>query len=133
LQFQGSMSTTNAAPMSLVLLGTVNLHLAQVFEPDIRSSGELKFSINSSGATDSPDLGGQIEIVDANFVSGDLPVGLQHGNGVLTLTKDRLNISKFQGTVGGGTVTAQGGVAYQSNLQFDFGVAAQGIRVLYPD
>ena len=73
----------------------------------------MKFNINSSGATNSPDLGGQVEIVDANFASGDLPVGLQHGNGVLTLTKDRLNITKFQGTVGGGTVTAQGGVAYR--------------------
>jgi translocation and assembly module TamB len=132
LQFQGSMSTTNAAPMSLVLLGTVNLHLAQVFEPDIRSSGELKFNINSSGATNSPDLGGQIEIVDASFANGDLPVGLQHGNGVLTLTKDRLNITKFQGTVGSGTLTAQGGVAYRPNLQFDLGLAANGVRVLYP-
>jgi translocation and assembly module TamB len=132
LQFQGSMSTTNAAPMSLVLLGTVNLHLAQVFEPDIRSSGELKFNINSSGATNSPDLGGQIEIVDANFASGDLPVGLQHGNGVLTLTKDRLNITKLQGTVGGGTLTAQGGVAYRPGVQFDLGLAANGVRVLYP-
>ncbi len=132
LQFQGSMSTTNAAPMSLVLLGTVNLHLAQVFEPDIRSSGELKFNINSSGAANSPDLGGQIEIVDANFANGDLPVGLQHGNGVLTLTKDRLNITKFQGTVGGGTLTAQGGVAYRPGVQFDLGLAANGVRVLYP-
>ena len=72
--------------------------------------------------TNSPDLGGQIEIVDANFASGDLPVGLQHGNGVLTLTKDRLNITKFQGTVGGGTVTAQGGVAYRPacNLIWDW-------------
>jgi translocation and assembly module TamB len=133
LQFQGSMSTTNAAaPVSLVLLGTVNLHLAQVFEPDIRSSGELKFNINSSGAANGPDLGGQIEIVDANFASGDLPVGLQHGNGVLTLTKDRLNIAKFQGTVGGGTLTAQGGVAYRPGVQFDLGLAANGVRVLYP-
>jgi translocation and assembly module TamB len=132
LQFQGSMSTTNGAPLSLVLLGTVNLHLAQVFEPDIRSSGELKFNINSSGAASGPDLGGQVEIVDANFASGDLPVGLQHGNGVLTLTKDRLNISKFQGTVGGGTVTAQGGVAYRPGIQFDLGLAADGVRVLYP-
>jgi translocation and assembly module TamB len=97
LQFQGSMSTTNGAPMSLLLLGTVDLHLAQTFEPDIRSSGQLKFNINSSGATNSPDLGGQVEIVDANFASGDLPVGLQHGNGVLTLTKDRLNIARFEG------------------------------------
>jgi translocation and assembly module TamB len=132
LQFQGSMSTTSGSPMSLLLLGTVNLHLAQVFAPDIRSSGELKFNINSNGATNSPDLGGQIEIVDANFASGDLPVGLQHGNGVLTLTKDRLNISKFQGTVGSGTVTAQGGVAYRPGVQFDLGLAANGVRVLYP-
>jgi translocation and assembly module TamB len=132
LQFQGSMSTTSGAPMSLVLLGTVNLHLAQVFEPDIRSSGELKFNINSNGATNNPDLGGQIEIVDANFASGDLPVGLQHGNGVLTLTRDRLNITKFQGTVGSGTVTAQGGIAYRPGIQFDLGLAANGVRVLYP-
>ena len=132
LQFQGSMSTVSGSPMSLLLLGTVNLHLAQVFAPDIRSSGELKFNINSNGATNSPDLGGQIEIVDANFASGDLPVGLQHGNGVLTLTKDRLNISKFQGTVGSGTVTAQGGVAYRPSVQFDLGLAANGVRVLYP-
>ena len=55
------------------------------------------------------------------------------GIGVLTLTKDRLNISKFQGTVGGGTVTAQGGVAYRPSLQFDLGVAATGVRVLYPE
>jgi translocation and assembly module TamB len=132
LQFQGSMSTTKGAPISLVLLGTVNLHLAQAFAPDIQSSGELKFNINSSGATDSPDVGGQIEIVDANFASGDLPVGLQHGNGVLTLTKDRLNITKFQGTVGGGTLTAQGGVAYRPSIQFDLGLSANGVRALYP-
>ena len=132
LQFQGSMSTTKGAPVSLLLLGTVNLHLAQAFAPDIRSSGELKFNINSSGATDSPDVGGQVEIVDANFASGDLPVGLQHGNGVLTLTKDRLNITNFQGTVGGGTVTAQGGVAYRPAVQFDLGLSAKGVRALYP-
>jgi translocation and assembly module TamB len=132
LQFQGSMSTTKGAPVSLLLLGTVNLHLAQAFAPDIRSSGELKFNINSSGATDSPDVGGQVQIVDANFASGDLPVGLQHGNGVLTLTKDRLNVTSFQGTVGGGTVTAQGGVAYRPAVQFDLGLSAKGVRALYP-
>jgi translocation and assembly module TamB len=132
LQFQGSMSTASGAPMSLLLLGTVNLHLAQVFAPDIRSSGELKFNINTNGVTNSSDFGGQVDIVDVNFASDDLPVGLQHGNGVLALTKDRLNITKFQGTVGGGTLTAQGGVAYRPGVQFDLGLAATGVRVLYP-
>ena len=129
LQFQGSIPTAGNAPMSLMLLGTVNLQLAQLFDPDIRSSGEVKFNINSSGAAD---VGGQIEIVDAAFASGDLPAGLQHGNGTLTLTRDRLSISKFQGTVGGGTLTAQGGVTLRPSVQFDLGLAAQGLRVLYP-
>jgi translocation and assembly module TamB len=133
LQFSGSMSTAKDAPLSLLLLGTVNLRLAQVFAPDIRSSGELKFNINTSGVTNSPDFGGQIQIVDANFASGDLPVGLQHGNGVLALTRDRVNITNFQGTVGGGTLTAQGGVAYRPSVQFDLGLAANGVRVLYPE
>jgi translocation and assembly module TamB len=107
LQFQGSIPMTGNSPMSLLLLGTVNLQLAQLFNPALRSSGELKFNINSYGAANGPNLGGEIDIVDANFASGDLPIGLQHGNGVLTLTKDRITISKFQGTIGNGTLTAQ--------------------------
>src|SRR6202034_1273837 len=48
------------------------------------------------------------------------------------LTKNPINISKFQGTVGGGTVTAQGGVAYRPAIQFDLGLTANGVRALYP-
>jgi translocation and assembly module TamB len=132
LQFQGSIPTTGDAPMSLLLLGTINLRLAQLFDPDLISSGQLKFNINSYGAMHDPNVQGQIEIVDANIATGDLPVGLQHGNGVLSLTRDRLNISKFEGIVGGGVVNAQGGVLYRPNLQFDLGLSAKNIRLLYP-
>jgi translocation and assembly module TamB len=132
LEFQGSIPVAGNGPMSLVLLGTVDLQLAQLFDADIRSSGQIRFKINSSGPADSADIGGQIEIVDANFASADLPVALQNGKGILTLTKDRLNISSFSGVIGGGTVTAQGGVAYRPGIQFDLGMAAKGIRILYP-
>ncbi len=130
LQFEGSIPVTGSGPRSIVLLGTVNLKLAQLFDPDIRSSGELRFNINSQNLTD---LGGQIGIVDASIASAGLPVGLLHGNGSLTLTRDRINIRTFQGMVGGGTVTAQGGVAYSRGIEFDLGLAAKGVRMLYPD
>jgi translocation and assembly module TamB len=136
LQFQGTIPIPGAAAgnaqMSLLLLGTVNLQLAQLFDPDVKTSGELKFNVNSKGAANDPNVGGEIEVVDAAFASSDAPVGLQHGNGVLTLTRNRLNITKFQGTVGGGTVTAQGGVALQPSVRFDVGLSARGIRMLYP-
>ncbi len=132
LQIQGSIPTASHAPVSLLLLGTVNLQLAQLFSPDVTSSGELRFNINSYGARADPNVEGQVEIVNANFANGNLPIGLQHGNGVLTLTKDRLNIQSFKANVGGGTLTAQGGVAYRPSIQFDMGAAAKGIRMLYP-
>jgi translocation and assembly module TamB len=133
LQIQGSIPTAGNAPLSLLLLGTVNLQVAQLFNPDVRSSGELKFNINSYGARAGANVEGQVQIVDASFASGDLPIGMQHGNGVLVLTKDRLNVQSFKASVGGGTVTAQGGVAYRPSIQFDLGATAKGVRLLYPE
>jgi translocation and assembly module TamB len=130
LEFQGSIPVKGNAPMSLLLQGTVNLQVAQLFDPDVRSSGELRFNINSNGT--GPNIGGEIDIVEASYSSSGLPLGLQHGNGVLTLTSDRVNISKFEGIVGGGKVTAQGGVSYRPAIQFDLGLSARDIRMLYP-
>jgi translocation and assembly module TamB len=132
LQFEGSVSASGNGDMALMLKGTVDMQLAQLFDPDIRSSGQLKLNIDSHGPTSGADFAGQINVVDASFASNDLPVGLQHCNGVLTMTRDRLNISSLKGNIGGGTVTAQGGVAYRPSIQFDLGLGVQGARILYP-
>jgi translocation and assembly module TamB len=132
LQFQGTIPTANDSHMSLLLVGTVNLHLAQLFNPDLKSSGQLKFNINSNTREAGQSFGGSIEIVDANLSSADIPVGLQHANGSLALMKDRINITSLKGTLGGGTLTAQGGIALSPAVRFDMGLAAQGVRMLYP-
>ncbi len=132
LQFQGTVPVTTKAPASLLLLGNIDLRLAQLYDPGITSSGQLRFNINSYGETTNPNVQGQINVVNANFASGDLPVGLQNGNGVLTLTKDRLDITSFKGQVGSGTVEASGGIVYRPSMQFDLALKGNGIRVLLP-
>lgn len=132
LQIQGTIPTIGNRPIELLLLGTMNLQIAQLFDPDYKSSGQLRFNINSYGERTDPNIEGEVDVVDASFYGGDLPLGLQHGNGVLTLTKNRLNIKSFKANSGGGTVTAQGGVTFRPSLQFDMGVAAKDIRMLYP-
>jgi translocation and assembly module TamB len=133
LQIQGMIPTNKAAPASLLLLGTVNLQLVQMFAPDITSSGEMRFNINSYGATTDPNVHGKIELVNTSFKTVEMPIGLQNGNGVLTLTKDRLEVTDFHGTVGGGAVTASGSVAYRPSLRFNVGLEGKGIRMLYPE
>jgi translocation and assembly module TamB len=132
LQFQGTIPTTGNAPMSLLLLGSIDMHLAQLFDPDLRTSGQLKFNVNSYGGANGPDVAGTIDVVDASMSSPDMPVGLQHCNGTLSVTKDRINISQLKGNVGGGTITAQGGVALRPSVQFNMGIAARDVRMLYP-
>jgi translocation and assembly module TamB len=134
LAFQATVPVKDAnAPVSLLALGTVDLKLIQLFDPDVVTSGQLKLNVNSYGNRANPDVQGQIQVVNAGFASGDLPLGLENGNGVLTLTKNRLNITSFKGTVGGGEVTATGGVAYRPALDFNVALAGRGIRLLYPD
>jgi translocation and assembly module TamB len=132
LQLQAAVPVSNTGSMAVRAQGTVNLQLIQLFDPDVRTGGELKLNIDSHGPIHGGSVGGQIEIANASFSSLDMPVGLQNANGVLTLTSDRINIEKFEGTVGGGTVTAQGGVLYRPGLQFNLSAAAKGIRILYP-
>ena len=133
LTFQAHVPTQSTAPMSLQVRGSVDLQLAQLFNPDVTSSGMVNIDIDSHGAlANGANIGGQINVVNANFVDATMPVGLQNGNGVLKLTTNRINIESFEGTVGGGKVQLQGGVAYRPHLLFDLGMAAKGIRMLYP-
>ena len=129
--FQASVPAAKDAPASMLLQGSVDLRLAQLVSPDISSGGALRFDIDSFGRRSDPNVQGEIRIVNASFAAAGVPVGLQNGNGVLTLTRDRLGVTQFQGNVGGGTVTASGGIVYRPQLQFDLAMAAQGVRVLY--
>ncbi len=134
LQFQGSLPLLDhTKPTSLLLLGSVDLRLAQLIDPDVTSSGQLRFNINSYGARSDPNFEGEVQIVNASFIMADAPLGLSNGNGRLALTGDRLNITSFEGSVGGGKISARGGVIYRPSLQFDIALSGQGIRMLYPE
>jgi translocation and assembly module TamB len=133
LQIEGDVPVKSNAPMSLKAHGTVDLQIAQVFSPGLRSSGQLRLNIDASKVGPGQTLGGEIDLVNANLASADLPVGLRNANGVFKLKTDRLEIASFQGEMGGGTLNAQGALVYRPQVQFDLGVTAKGVRMLYPE
>jgi translocation and assembly module TamB len=129
--FQANVPMASDAAASMLVRGSIDLRLAQLVSPDITSGGELRFDIDSYGRRTDPNVQGKIQVVNASFATADAPLGLSGGNGVLTLTRDRLDITQFQGKVGGGVLTASGGIVYRPQLQFDLALAAKGVRVLY--
>jgi translocation and assembly module TamB len=132
LQLQGTIPIASNAPVSIVALGTVDLKVVEMFDPDITSGGQLQFNIDGKGQRSNPNVQGQVKIVNATLAGDSLPLGLHNGNGVLTLTNNRLEIDKFEGNVSGGRLTATGGITYRPSIGFNVAVAANGIRVLYP-
>lgn len=133
IQMQGRVPISNAKAASFLVQGTVDLRLAQMLEPDLQSSGQIKFDINSKKYSEGSNVEGRIELVNANMQTPDAPVGLSNANGVITVTQERMEITSFQGQVGGGTITAKGGIAYRPAIQFDLGLNANNIRVRYPE
>ena len=132
LQLQGTIPVEDTAPVSILALGTIDLGIARMFSPDVTSSGQLQFNIDGTGRRSNPNVQGQIKIVNAAFAGDDLPVGLQNGNGVLTLTSTRLEIDSFEGNISGGKLTATGGLTYRPSMHFNIALAGNGIRTLYP-
>ncbi len=134
IRFQGRMPLQSSSePSTLKVNGSLDLGLAELFDPEMTSSGEMQFDINAAGTSAAASaVAGQIKIVNASFATPDAPVGLTKGNGVLTLRRDRLDITQFTGEVGGGKVTATGSAVYRPSVQFALGLKGEGLRMLYP-
>lgn len=132
LNIQGAFPIGGNAPASLQAHGSVDLQIVKIFDPDLQASGQLKVNVDSHGTTADSLLSGEIDIAEANVSTTASPVSLQHANGVLKLTSDRLTIAKFDGMLGGGAVTATGALIYRPDVRLDLGVAVKEAQVLYP-
>ncbi len=132
VRFQGQLPLAGNAASTLSVQGNIDLRLAQTFNPDLTAGGQLQFDINAAGHRPGENVEGTMRIVNASFATASAPIGLTRGNGVLTLRRDRLDITQFTGNLGGGTVTASGGVTYRPAVQFNLGLKGNDLRLLYP-
>lgn len=133
IHLQGSVPVASPKALSLLVEGTADLRIIQLLQPDLLTSGQVKFDINSQRYGVGSNIQGQVRLVNANVHATTAPFGLDNANGLFTVTKDRLEVTSFQGQVGGGTITAKGGVAYRPAIQFDLALAANNVRIRYPD
>jgi translocation and assembly module TamB len=130
---QATVPVTAVGVPQLVVQGNVDLKIAELLVPGLQSTGQIQLDINSRRYGPGTNLNGQIKIVNANLHTSGSPVGLDHGNGMVNVTQSRLEIANFRGEVGGGTISATGAVAYRPVLQFQLELAANNIRLRYPE
>jgi translocation and assembly module TamB len=131
--FQGSAPVESTGAMSARATGQIDLHLLQLFEPTLASSGELQLNIAAHGTLNSPQVKGQARVVNAAFVPPGAPLGIQNMNGTIAFNSTRAEIRQLTAQAGGGQVTATGSIGYVHGMQFNLAVAADNVRMSYPE
>lgn len=121
-----------AAALHVAINGTVDARLLEAFVPNLTSSGRLQLNVNAGGTLAQPHLAGAIQISDLAINNPDWPVALQAGHGALRLADDRMDVTAFEASVGGGTLTLSGGLNLGAAPRFNLALAARSIRFRLP-
>ncbi len=111
--------------------GSVNMKLAQTFDPDITSSGHVDFNVEANGTLTKPLFSGRVHLNNVALALNDLPNGISKLNGNLIFDQNRLQVQDLVGTTGGGQLKFGGFLAYQQGLYGDFTATGKDIRVRY--
>jgi translocation and assembly module TamB len=131
LSVTGTAALMDDQALAVTGNGTVNMKLAQTFDPDITSSGHVDFNVEANGTLTQPSFSGRMHLTNVALALNDLPNGISKLNGNLIFDQNRLQVQDLVGTTGGGQLKFGGFLAYQQGLYGDFSATGKDIRVRY--
>jgi translocation and assembly module TamB len=132
LHFQGRIPIGSTGTPDVTATGSVDLRIAQIVAPNIKSSGLLALDVRTAGGLATPGVEGQVTLKDVAFSTADAPIGVEKLNGTLDISSDKLQIADMKGQMGGGTFSVGGAITYRPRLHFNLAVQSQSVRLLYP-
>ncbi len=131
LLLTGTASLVGTQALDVTGNGSVNMKLAQTFDPDITSSGHVDFNVEASGTLTQPSFSGRMHLTNVALALNDLPNGISKLNGDLVFDQNRLQVQNLVGMTGGGQLKFGGFLAYQQGLYGDFTATGKDVRVRY--
>jgi translocation and assembly module TamB len=131
MEVSGAAALTGTQDLAVTAQGSINMMLAQTFDPDITSSGHVDFNVNASGTMTQPLFSGRMHLTNVAMALKDLPNGISKLNGNLIFDQNRLQVQDLVGTTGGGQLKLGGFLTYQQGIYGDFTATGKDIRVRY--
>ncbi len=129
----GNVALNGQAALNLQMQGNMNLALAQTYNADLTSSGELVVNAAVRGSLTKPDISGRAELQKGDFHLVNFSNGLANVNGVILFSGTRATIQSLSAETGGGKVALTGFAAYAGGLgTFRVETKTTAVRVRYP-
>jgi translocation and assembly module TamB len=134
LALSGTVALNSQSPFNLNVQGKMNLALAQTYDADLTSTGELTVNAALRGSFANPDVSGRAELVKGDFHYADFANGLTNANGVILFNGRQATLQSLTAESGGGKVDVTGFAAVTRGVvTFRTEARTQGVRVRYPE
>lgn len=130
---RGSIPFSQQGPIGLNLNGAVDLKIFQLFDPNVRASGESSVAVSIAGTRMNPAVSGAVELRNGTFFANSLPNGLTAVNGRVKFDRDRATIEKLTAQTGGGELSLGGFMTFGHGgpLIYRLDANADNVRVRY--
>jgi translocation and assembly module TamB len=130
LQLEARMPIKNPESLQGKAMGNVDLHLIQLLNSQWQSSGQINLNIAMQGAR--PEIRGTVRLSNAALNIPNAP-GIEKVSGEFDAAGGRIDVKSLSGQIGGGAFSMRGSASYQPAVQFNLGMTAKGVRLLYPE
>lgn len=109
----GEVVLADAAPrLDLAVVAGIDLRMIGAFAPDLATAGRANLDVRAIGPADDPIVEGQVTIADADLIVREPRFAITDLEGLLTLTRDRVQLRRLSANANGGALSASGEVAY---------------------
>ena len=120
----GALLTGDALELSLGVSAALDLRMLAAFVPDVATAGRALLDVRATGRVDDPLVEGQVVIEDTDIIIRDPRLAITDLRGLVTLTRDRLELREATASANGGTVQVAGEVEYP-----DFQLAGGSLHI----
>ncbi len=129
----GGIALNSSSPFDLHIDGKMNLALAQTYNADLTSSGQLAVNADVRGSYANPDVSGRAELRKGDFHYAEFSNGLTNANGVILFTGKQATIQSLTAETGGGKAEVTGFATLTAGMPaFRIEARTQSVRVRYP-
>ncbi len=129
IRLSGTVPVQGGGAMNLVADGSVNLNILQPWTEGGHSSGMVNVQMKAQGPIAQPVIDGRVRIENAVITSDSLPVGIEAMNGDVSISGNRVSITKLTANAGGGTINVTGTASYGQTSSFNLAMQANSVRI----
>ncbi len=134
LNISGSLARNDVGRQNLSLDGKFNLRLLNGFVPDTFFNGLADASVRVTGSYANPRIGGTASVANGSFsrLIGNERLTLTSVRAQILFNQTQAEVTRVEGILGGGRITAQGGVVLNGFTPAQYRLTVRGNNVTVP-